>query len=177
MAHAATSRSRRTRGCSHSTTLASARPCAPCCALALSVFLGRTSTFANSSALCPNRSHLLPRGWVYGKTCQVVQVKEQYLACLKEHANQAEACRELAKTYLECRMARCDWVLHSNIESNSARGSQALCWRTAERLCQAHWLCRDVACRDSQAISFCVGRRLSHLYTLWAKKCLRLSGT
>ena len=36
-----------------------------------------------------------------------MQVKEQYLACLKEHASQAEACRELAKTYLECRMDRC----------------------------------------------------------------------
>ncbi|KAK9839854.1 hypothetical protein WJX81_006333 [Elliptochloris bilobata] len=33
-------------------------------------------------------------------------VKEQYLACLKEHANQAEGCRELAKAYLECRMER-----------------------------------------------------------------------
>ena len=35
-----------------------------------------------------------------------MQVKERYLACLKEHANQAEECRDLAKAYLECRMER-----------------------------------------------------------------------
>ena len=34
--------------------------------------------------------------------CQTV--KEQYMACLKEHSGQTEACREVAKLYLECRM-------------------------------------------------------------------------
>ena len=53
-----------------------------------------------------------------------MQVKEQYLACLKEHANQAEACRELAKIYLECRMDRCGWLLHAR---------EQLCERLAER--------------------------------------------
>ena len=31
-------------------------------------------------------------------------VKEKYMACLKENSGQTEACRELAKSYLECRM-------------------------------------------------------------------------
>lgn len=35
------------------------------------------------------------------------QIKEQYLACLKEHGNDSEACRDLAKAYLQCRMERC----------------------------------------------------------------------
>ena len=35
------------------------------------------------------------------------QVKEEYLACLKEHGNDTEPCRHLAKRYLECRMERC----------------------------------------------------------------------
>ena len=35
------------------------------------------------------------------------QVKEDYLACLKQHNNDAEKCREVAKLYLECRMDRC----------------------------------------------------------------------
>jgi cytochrome c oxidase assembly protein subunit 19 len=34
--------------------------------------------------------------------CQAV--KEKYMACLKEHNGQTEACREVAKLYLECRM-------------------------------------------------------------------------
>ena len=28
------------------------------------------------------------------------------MACLKQHGNQAESCRSLAKHYLECRMER-----------------------------------------------------------------------
>ena len=35
------------------------------------------------------------------------QIKEQYLECLKEHGSDAEACRDLAKAYLQCRMERC----------------------------------------------------------------------
>ena len=31
-------------------------------------------------------------------------VKEKYMACLKDHGGQAEDCRHLAKLYLECRM-------------------------------------------------------------------------
>ncbi|KAL4859477.1 Cytochrome c oxidase assembly protein COX19 [Chlorella vulgaris] len=34
------------------------------------------------------------------------QIKEEYLVCLKQHSSDAEACRELAKTYLKCRMER-----------------------------------------------------------------------
>ncbi|CAL5220550.1 g2586 [Coccomyxa viridis] len=34
------------------------------------------------------------------------QAKEEYMACLKQHGNQAESCRSLAKHYLECRMER-----------------------------------------------------------------------
>ena len=34
-------------------------------------------------------------------------MKEDYLACLKQHSNDAEKCREVAKLYLECRMERC----------------------------------------------------------------------
>ncbi|KAG7671843.1 hypothetical protein Ndes2526B_g07243 [Nannochloris sp. 'desiccata'] len=34
--------------------------------------------------------------------CQAV--KEKYMACLKEHSGQTEACRDVAKLYLECRM-------------------------------------------------------------------------
>jgi len=30
--------------------------------------------------------------------------KEDYLRCLKEHGNEAELCRDVAKKYLECRM-------------------------------------------------------------------------
>ena len=37
-----------------------------------------------------------------------VQLKEVYLECLKQHGNAAEQCRELAKSYLKCRMER--WV-------------------------------------------------------------------
>ncbi|EFN59402.1 hypothetical protein CHLNCDRAFT_137900 [Chlorella variabilis] len=33
-------------------------------------------------------------------------IKEEYLQCLKDHGNDAEACRELAKSYLQCRMER-----------------------------------------------------------------------
>ncbi|GAQ82352.1 hypothetical protein KFL_001090010 [Klebsormidium nitens] len=29
-----------------------------------------------------------------------------YMACLKEHGSQSEPCRELSKTYLQCRMER-----------------------------------------------------------------------
>jgi len=35
-----------------------------------------------------------------------VNVKEDYLACLKQHSNNAEKCQEVAKLYLECRMDR-----------------------------------------------------------------------
>jgi len=34
--------------------------------------------------------------------CQAA--KEKYMACLKEHSGQTDACREVAKLYLECRM-------------------------------------------------------------------------
>jgi cytochrome c oxidase assembly protein subunit 19 len=34
--------------------------------------------------------------------CQAV--KEKYMACLKENSGQTDACREIAKLYLECRM-------------------------------------------------------------------------
>ena len=34
------------------------------------------------------------------------QIKEQYLECLKENGSDSEACRELAKAYLKCRMER-----------------------------------------------------------------------
>ena len=34
------------------------------------------------------------------------QLKDQYLACLRSHASQAEACRGVTKAYLECRMSR-----------------------------------------------------------------------
>jgi hypothetical protein len=36
----------------------------------------------------------------------VVQLKDAYLACLKDNAEMAEACREHSKRYLECRMER-----------------------------------------------------------------------
>lgn len=35
------------------------------------------------------------------------QIKERYLKCLAEHNADAEACRQLTKEYLECRMERC----------------------------------------------------------------------
>ena len=35
------------------------------------------------------------------------QVKDDYLACLKQHNNNAQECREVAKLYLACRMERC----------------------------------------------------------------------
>lgn len=34
------------------------------------------------------------------------QIKEQYLECLKANGSDSEACRELAKAYLKCRMDR-----------------------------------------------------------------------
>ena len=34
------------------------------------------------------------------------QIKEQYLECLKANGSDSEACRELAKAYLKCRMER-----------------------------------------------------------------------
>lgn len=33
-------------------------------------------------------------------------VKEEYMACLKDHQNDASACTRLARRYLECRMDR-----------------------------------------------------------------------
>lgn len=33
-------------------------------------------------------------------------IKEQYLECLKANGSDSEACRELAKAYLKCRMDR-----------------------------------------------------------------------
>lgn len=36
-----------------------------------------------------------------------LQIKEQYLHCLKQHGQDTEACRDLAKEYLKCRMDRC----------------------------------------------------------------------
>jgi cytochrome c oxidase assembly protein subunit 19 len=33
-------------------------------------------------------------------------VQEAYMKCLKENSGRTEACREVAKTYLECRMSR-----------------------------------------------------------------------
>ena len=35
-----------------------------------------------------------------------LQISQQYLACLKENANDAAKCRELTKLYLQCRMDR-----------------------------------------------------------------------
>lgn len=35
-----------------------------------------------------------------------LQIKEQYLECLKANGSESEACRELAKAYLKCRMDR-----------------------------------------------------------------------
>ena len=35
-----------------------------------------------------------------------LQISQQYLACLKENANDAAKCRELSKLYLQCRMDR-----------------------------------------------------------------------
>lgn len=34
------------------------------------------------------------------------QLKEQYLECLREHGNDSDGCRDLAKEYLKCRMER-----------------------------------------------------------------------
>ncbi|KAL3143101.1 hypothetical protein ABBQ38_003374 [Trebouxia sp. C0009 RCD-2024] len=34
------------------------------------------------------------------------QISQQYLACLKENANDAAKCREISKLYLQCRMDR-----------------------------------------------------------------------
>ena len=81
--------------------------CARCCALAYSVFQCRSSTLACFFNFIKRRVIISSEGQANHKS-NVAQVQEQYLACLKEHANQAEACRELAKTYLECRMDRCD---------------------------------------------------------------------
>ena len=35
------------------------------------------------------------------------QIQEHYMACLKDNKNDAAACQELAKSYLNCRMDRC----------------------------------------------------------------------
>ncbi|EIE19245.1 hypothetical protein COCSUDRAFT_83593, partial [Coccomyxa subellipsoidea C-169] len=34
------------------------------------------------------------------------QIKEEYMQCLHHNGSQAEQCRALAKSYLECRMER-----------------------------------------------------------------------
>lgn len=34
------------------------------------------------------------------------EVQQQYMACLKEHGGDAEACQAVAKRYLQCRMER-----------------------------------------------------------------------
>jgi hypothetical protein len=47
----------------------------------------------------------------YESVHSLPQIKEEYLGCLKQHSSDAEACRELAKTYLKCRMERCVVVL------------------------------------------------------------------
>lgn len=39
------------------------------------------------------------------RTC-THQIKDRYLKCLSEHHADAEACRQLTKEYLQCRMER-----------------------------------------------------------------------
>ena len=34
--------------------------------------------------------------------CKSIQL--QYMACLKEHQGQTDACRDISKAYLQCRM-------------------------------------------------------------------------
>ena len=38
-----------------------------------------------------------------------LQVKEEYLACLKEQKGAADNCKQVAQQYLQCRMDRCAW--------------------------------------------------------------------
>ncbi len=81
------------------------------------------STTSGSAKRCRAQTHKQWQPGAFGafrptklKThcARLVQVKEQYLACLKENASQAEGCRELAKTYLECRMERCLATFHAS---------------------------------------------------------------
>lgn len=51
--------------------------------------------------------HCSLRGAIPASPPAGLQIKEEYLQCLKDHGNDAEACRELAKSYLQCRMERC----------------------------------------------------------------------
>ena len=53
----------------------------------------------------------------------VLQVKEEYMQCLKQYSNEAENCRGLAKRYLECRMSRWDaWHAALPMSSHAGRG-------------------------------------------------------
>ena len=38
--------------------------------------------------------------------CVVLQVKEKYMACLKQNGNDSGKCMAVAKVYLECRMSK-----------------------------------------------------------------------
>lgn len=68
------------------------------CVFSNQALLSACSLAVSSGSACAQRRR---------QHCVWLQVKEQYLACLKEHANEAEGCRDLAKAYLECRMERC----------------------------------------------------------------------
>ena len=50
---------------------------------------------------------LQPAAWP--RTCRhrCAQFKDEYVACLKAHSNEADACQEVAGRYLQCRMERC----------------------------------------------------------------------
>jgi hypothetical protein len=69
---------------------------------------------------------------------RLVQVKEQYLACLKENASQAEGCRKLAKTYLECRMERCP---ARGLISLSSANLFSECSGSGTEVCAEGWCC------------------------------------
>lgn len=56
-----------------------------------------------ASAACCHCS--LPPG--PARAAIAAQFKDEYVACLKAHSNEADACQEVAGRYLQCRMERC----------------------------------------------------------------------
>ena len=93
-AHEGISRSPLTRASFHLTTLANANRSLRLHMSAFSFFEIRMMVVEAWHVTCPHEVSTL-------------QAKEEYMACLREHGNQAKSCRSIAKRYLECRMERC----------------------------------------------------------------------
>lgn len=63
-------------------------------------------TSASASRLAPRRKCMQLLHCLTILLDTRLQISQQYLACLKENANDAAKCRDISKLYLQCRMDR-----------------------------------------------------------------------